>query len=133
MLEKEGKVLRILRSLILGLALGVLVGLYFGWFQFPGDARSSSLSDLSQHYRDDYVVMIAAGYAADGDRAGAVERLSFVSDDEAPTLLRETAERVIQTSSRGLADIRLLVQLADALGQYSAIMEPFLDVSEGRA
>ncbi len=125
--------LRFIRSLILGLLIGALVGLYFGWIQFPGDARSSSLSDLARRYRDEYSVMVAAGYAADADVAGAVERLSRLGIEDAPTYFRETTERIINTSSRDLEDIGLLARLADGLGQLTMTIQPFLDVNGERA
>lgn len=122
--------LRIFRSLILGLALGALVGLYFGWVSFPMDARNRQLSQLAQSHQDDYSVMIAAGYAADGDLAGASARLALVYGADAARQLRESAERIISSSARSLPDIRLLVALARDLGQLSPLMMPFLTLEE---
>lgn len=124
--------LRFFRSLILGLLIGVTVGLYFGWLQFPLETRNRRLSDLAQPYRDEYSVMVAAGYAAEGDMAAAGARLSRLNSDNAPAALRDATERIILNASRGLADIRLLVQLADNLGQLSEIMQPFLDMTRDR-
>ena len=104
--------LRFARSLILGLLLGSLAGLYFGWIQFPSASRNSAISDLTQRYRDDYTVMIAAGYAADRDATGALERLGKLAVNDIPIYLRQATERIISTSARGLNDIRLLVRLA---------------------
>ena len=123
--------LRFARSLILGLLLGSLAGLYFGWIQFPPTARNSAISDLAQRYRDDYTVMIAAGYAADRDATGALERLGKLAVNDIPIYLRGTTERIISTSARGLNDIRLLVRLARDLGQLTPAMEPFIDLGGG--
>lgn len=125
--------LRIFRSLLLGLLLGALVGLYFGWVQFPADSRSSALSDLAKRHRDDYIVMVAAGYAADDDLAGALERLRRLEIDDLGPYLRETTEAIIRSSARDLNDIRFLVALSAGLGQLTAPMEPFLDLSGARA
>lgn len=123
--------LRIIRSLFLGLLIGSAVGLFFGWVQFPAAGRSSELSDLAQPYRDEYLVMIAAGYAVDADIAGASQRLSrFNAALDGPEL-RQSIERIITTSARDLDDILLLVELARDLGQLTAIMRPFLEPSEG--
>ncbi len=122
---------RIIKSLILGLLLGMLAGLYFGWVQFPPDSRSSQISDLTQRYRDEYTVMIAAGYAVDRDIEGALERLSRLQLDDIPSYLLEATERIISTSAHDLGDIRLLVRLAHDLGQLSPLMEPFLILAEG--
>ena len=117
---------RLMASLVLGLLLGTLAGLVFGWTHIAGDARSRSLGELAASYRDQYSVMIAAGYAVERDPAAALERLSRLHADDAAGRLRDATERVIRTSSRGLDDIALLVQLADALGQLSPSMQPFL-------
>ncbi|MCY3915552.1 MAG: hypothetical protein OXG49_06010 [Chloroflexi bacterium] len=117
---------RFARSLILGLLSGTLAGLYFGWFPFPPNARSSAISDLAQRYRDEYTVMIAAGYAADRDAPGALERLSLLELESIPAYLQRSAERIISTSARDLDDIRLLVSLARDLGLMSPAMQPFL-------
>ncbi len=118
--------LRFTRSLILGLLVGALAGLYFGWFPFPPDARSSAISDLAQRYRDEYTVMIAAGYVADGDVMGALERLRLLGIDDIPVYLQRSTERIINTSARDLDDIRLLVGLAHDLDVLTPAMQPFL-------
>lgn len=120
------------RSLILGLLLGALAGLYFGWIQFPPAARNSVLPELTQRYRDEYTVMIAAGYAVDRDIDGALERLSLLQIDDIPSYLHKATERIIGTSAHDLGDIRLLVGLAHDLGRLTPVMEPFL-VLEGGA
>ena len=122
---------RFTRSLILGLLLGALAGLYFGWLQFPSDSRNSALADLTQRYRDEYTVMIAAGYAVDRDLQGAIERLSPLVMDDVPSYLRRAAERIISTSALNLDDIRLLVRLAYDLGVLTSAMEPFLVLEGG--
>lgn len=119
---------RLTRSLILGLLLGALAGFYFGWVQRPPDARRSAISELTQPYRDEYMVMIAAGYAADQDAPGALERLSRLAVDDIRGYLRRATERVIDASARDLDDIRLLVRLAHDLGVLTPAMEPFLDL-----
>ena len=122
---------RIARSLILGLLIGTLVGLFFGCFPFPPDARNSALPDLSQRFRDEYSVMIAAGYAVDRDLAGALERLSLLQVDHISSYLEKATERIIRTSARDLGDIQLLVRLAHDLGRMTAVMAPFLVLDSG--
>ena len=125
--------LRFIRSLVLGLLLGALLGLYMGWTQAPTETRSSSLGDLARAYQDEYLVMIAAGYAAEADISAAVERLNRLDHKDIPGLARESTQRIIQSSARDLADIALLAHLADGLGQLSEAMAPFLDARRERA
>ncbi|MCY3778924.1 MAG: hypothetical protein OXG78_01320 [Chloroflexi bacterium] len=125
--------LRFLRSLTLGLLLGALVGIYFGWVLFPAESRRSRLSDLSPPYRDEYSVMVAAGYVSDADPQAAIARISRLASEDVPGALRDTTERIILTSSRDLDDIALLVHLAEGLGQSTEAMQPFLGVHRERA
>ncbi len=120
-----------MRSLVLGLVLGGLLGLYLGWFQFPRDAYRGDMTELAQSFRDDYAVMIAAGYAADGDLQGALDRLSRLRVDDIPRYVQQLTDRVIASSARDIHDIRLLVALARGLGRLTPAMEPFLDLRGG--
>ena len=123
---------RLLRSLILGLAIGAVLGLYLGWTQFPRESYRSDMSGLAQTYRDEYLVMIAAGYAADGDLPGALERLRPLTIDDLATYTQENTERIIESAARNIRDIRLLVGLAQGLGRVTAEMAPFLGLSGGQ-
>ncbi|MCY4021241.1 MAG: hypothetical protein OXG39_17680 [Chloroflexi bacterium] len=122
---------RFLRSMLLGLILGGLLGLYLGWFQFPRDTYRSDMTELAQSFRDDYAVMIAAGYAADSDLQGALDRLSRLRVDDVPRYVQRLTDRVIASSARDIRDIRLLVALARGLGRLTPAMEPFLDLRGG--
>ncbi|NWF69362.1 MAG: hypothetical protein HXY40_09775 [Chloroflexi bacterium] len=119
---------RFLVSLFIGLALGVLVGLYLGWVQFPVQYIDSPAGALARSYKDQYTVMIAAGFAQDGDVAGAVERLRVLGVENIPAYVLEVTERYI-TNSQNVADIRLLVQLYEGLaGRVTPLMEPYRQV-----
>ncbi len=117
---------RFLLSLTLGLLLGALAGAAIGWLNPPPAARNSSLSDLAQPHRDDYAIMIAAGYAHDSDLVGALERLRRLEIGDLASYLRATAERIINSGSRELDDIRVLAKLAAELGVATPAMVPFL-------
>lgn len=119
---------RFLRSLLLGLFIGAAFGLYFGWLHFPSEYRNGAMTELEPRYKDDYTMMIAAGYAFDQDAAGAVERLSRLGVADAAEYAQQAAERVIMASSRRLSDIRLLIGLADGLGRLTPMMKPFLSL-----
>ncbi|MYA93649.1 MAG: hypothetical protein F4Y30_09560 [Chloroflexi bacterium] len=121
---------RFLLSLTLGLLLGIVAGAVIGWLNPPAAARNSRLGDLAQPHRDDYAIMIATGYAHDGDLAGALERLRHLEVGDLAGTLRATTERIINSGSRELGDIRVLARLAADLGGATPIMAPFL-VGEG--
>jgi len=112
--------------------LGLVAGLTLGWVAYPPSARSSRFDELSLQHQDSYMVMLAAGYAADGDLDGARQRLQRLAGADVPAFLRQRTEAIIRSSTRDIADIRLLVQLAAGLGQLSAPMQPFVRQSQAQ-
>ena len=116
-------------SLALGLVLGALTGLYLGWIEFPQRPYRSELSELAPSFRDEYLVMVAAGYALDGDAPGAIARLSHLDVGDVGAHVQAATERIIATAARDIRDIRLLVGLARGLGRLTPSMQPFLDLS----
>jgi hypothetical protein len=115
-------------SLFAGLVVGLGLGLYLGWVQFPVEYIDSPASALSQAYQDEYTVMIAAGFQLDRDLQGAVERLRLLGVENVPDYVQSLTERYI-SSSRDVDDIRLLVALAEGMGRLTPIMQPYQQVS----
>jgi hypothetical protein len=118
---------RFLLSLLGGLVIGALIGLYLGWVQFPVKYVNSTAPELAAQYQDDYTVMIAGGYLTDGDVDGAIERLRLLNADNVPAYVQDVTERYI-TNSRDVQDIYALVALSEALGRLTVIMEPYRNV-----
>ena len=61
-----------------GLVLGIAAGLLAGWVVWPVEYSNVTPDVLADRYQFDYVTMIAAAYAADGDlemARGRLERL----------------------------------------------------------
>ncbi len=116
--------IRFVLSLVVGLVIGVGIGLYLGWVQFPVEYIDSPASSLSQRYRDEYTVMIAAGFLGDGDTQGAIERLRVLGVENVPEYVQLTAERFISTS-RDFRDIQYLVALSEGLGRSSTLFAPY--------
>jgi hypothetical protein len=119
---------RFLISLVAALVIGVLLGLYLGWVQFPVQYVDSPARDLAQRYKDEYAVMIAIAYAQDGDLEGALDRLRLLAVENVPAYVQEVTERYI-TNSRDLNEIRNLVVLVEGVGRLTPIMEPYRQVS----
>jgi hypothetical protein len=120
--------MRFFLSIVGGIVLGIAVGLFIGWVLYPTEYTNSAITSLAPRYRDDYTVMIAAGYAADGDLTGVVERLRKLGVDNVPQYVQETTERYI-TNSRDLTDIRLLVNLSEGLGRLTPLMDNFRNLN----
>mgnify|MGYP001146132954 CR=1 FL=1 len=119
---------RFFLSLLIALIIGVLLGLYLGWVQFPVEYIDSPASVLDQPYQDEYTVMIAAGYSADQDLTGALTRLRVLDVENVPTYVQEVTERYI-SNSQSVDEIRVLVTLAEGLGRLTPIMEPYRRVT----
>jgi len=120
--------IRLFVSTVVGVVLGLLVGLVYGWQIAPVEFVNSPLRDLAQRYRDEYTVMVAMGYLIDGDANGAIERLRHLDVENVPAHVQETTERYI-TNSRNVEDIRKLVALAEGLGRLTPPMESFRQLS----
>jgi len=115
-------------STVIGVALGLLIGLFAGWQISPVEYRDSPIRALSEPYRDEYTRMIAGGFLADGDLTGAVERLRVLGVVNIPQYVQEMAERYI-SNSRDLKEIRYLVALSEGLGRLTPLMENFRQLS----
>jgi hypothetical protein len=116
--------MRLLLSLLLGLTLGIGAGIYIGWVQAPVEYIDSPLGALDQDHLDDYTVMIAAGFSADGDLTGAVDRLRKLNVPSVPIYVQTVTERFI-SQGRNVEDIRRLVALAEAMGRLTPLMEAY--------
>ncbi len=114
---------RFLLSLLVGVLVGVGGGLFVGWNQ-PVQLLNSPANLLAQRYKDDYVVMVAAGYLDDGDLGGALERLRLLGVTNIPAYVQEVTERYI-SNSQAVEDIRYLVALSEGVGRLTPIMEPY--------
>lgn len=114
---------RFFLSLLIGVVLGVAGGLLVGWTQ-PVQLLNSPASLLAQRYKDEYVVMVAAGYLDDNDLGGALERLRLLGVANIPAYVQEVTERYI-SNSQNVNEIRYLVSLAEGVGRLTPIMEPY--------
>ncbi|MCA0458350.1 MAG: hypothetical protein LCI00_30580 [Chloroflexi bacterium] len=116
--------IRFLISLIVAIILGGLIGLYMGWVVIPTQYVNSPASSLADRYKDEYTVMVAAGYLKDGDLGGAVDRLRVLGQGNIPAYVQSVTERFI-SNSRDANDIAYLVALAEGLGRLTPIMQPY--------
>lgn len=117
---------RFLLFLAVGGAVGLGIGLFLGWVQFPVVTIDTQMRTLSDADKDRYAVMVAEGFAVDGDPQAALERLRPLGASNIPTYIRDLTERYISTSGTGnQKDIRYLVGLSRALGYFTPPMQPF--------
>ncbi len=117
---------RFVIALALGGMIGLVLGVYLGWTQFPVQTINSSIRSLSPADKDRYTVMVAEGYELDGNVAAAIQRLQALGVPNVPSYVRDTTERFISVNGTGDAtDIRHLVALTQALGELTPAMQAF--------
>ena len=117
---------RFVIALVIGGLLGLVLGVYLGWVQFPVQTINSSIRSLSPAEKDSYTVMVAEGYELDGNVAEAIQRLQLLGVADVPGYVRSVAERYISANGSGDAtDIRHLVALAQALHVLTPPMGAF--------
>lgn len=119
-------------SVVVGITVGILVGLVLGWQVFPVKYSDSPIYALADPYKEEYTLMVAGGYIADGDLNGAIERLRLLNVQNIPQYVQEMTERYI-SNSRELKDIRYLVALSEGLGRLTPPMENFRQYSRQAA
>lgn len=115
-------------SVVFGVVAGILTGLFLGWQVFPVEYTDSPIPALADTYKDEYTLMVAGGYIADGDLNGAIERLRLLGVQNIPQYVQEMTERYISNSGE-LKDIRYLVALSEGLGRLTPPMENFRQYS----
>lgn len=108
------------------LAAGLLLGLAIGWWMWPVQYTNTAPNVLRQDYRDDYVVMVAAAYAVEGDLEQARERLKSLDPQEPPAPVVELAERLVEVGGSA-EDITYLARLAWAFGVLPPTLTSYLD------
>lgn len=112
---------------MIGLAVGLGIGLFFGWNVLPVQlVEIFGMSNLRPQFQDDYTVMVAEAYQVDSDLNEALERLRPLGISNILTYVRDVTERYISASGTGKEfDIRDLVVLSCALGYCTPPMQLF--------
>ncbi|MBC7224374.1 MAG: hypothetical protein H5T59_08910 [Anaerolineae bacterium] len=101
-----------------GLLVGLLAGLVIGWWVWPVEWTATSLKDLKPEYKDEYIAMVSAAYARDGNLERAVRRLESLRAGNPAQLVVALAERYI-AEGRDRDEIQCLAGLAEGLGVRS--------------
>jgi hypothetical protein len=107
----------------LWLVIGAGLGLYLGWVVAPVEYVDTAPASLQQVYKDDYVLMLATAYAADGDLAAARAGLSSLGLSASTVTVRAAADR-LAAADYPAEDLERLENLAAALEDSSAATVP---------
>jgi hypothetical protein len=104
-----------------GIAIGLLVGLWLGRDTQPTQDYTVALADLEEQRREDYIVLVSALYALEGDLAKAEERLARLNEEDTAHLMADLAIKHIERD-KGLGVAQDLATLAHALGADDEVM-----------
>jgi hypothetical protein len=114
-------------TLIVGLALGALIGAGLGWL-FPVQDVGAGFDKFSPDYKADYVVMVGAAYAVDNDWDAVQSRLGLLGQPDPAGYVALLAQQYI-AQGRDQDDIRNLVRLAARFGYVTSPMLPYAPAS----
>ena len=117
---------RLLPALI-GLAFGIGLGLFVGWYAWPVTYSSAPPSVLAPGWKNEAIWMTAQAFAYDGDLEAASGRLApvFGAIDLGPIVLAR-AEKAIDDGMPAV-EIARIARLAAAYGERSPGVDPYLD------
>lgn len=102
--------------LLTGLIIGVILGVLYTRYIQPVEYIDTSPALLRQDFKDQYRVLIAAAYTANGDLVRARARLQLLKDPDIFRALTEQAQHSLAENSSSV-EARSLGLLAIALGQ----------------
>ena len=109
-------IMSILRWLFfaLSIAIGLGLGLYYGWVISPVEYVDTTPSTLRADYRADYTLMVAETYQHDHNIENAARHLAILGG-ESPAQIAISAQNFAQLNNFDQADIALLQTLRAAL------------------
>ncbi len=95
-----------------GLLIGLVLGVVYGWVISPVNYTDTAPAALRRDYRDQYLILIAQAYAADGDLDRARQRIASLGDADAGEAVTALAQQLAAAGK----DSSALSALASALG-----------------
>jgi hypothetical protein len=103
---------------ILAILVGVLAGLFYGWYVSPVEYVDTTLESLRVDYKSDYVLMVAEAFNVEKDPSMAARRLARLGPESPNELVREA---ILFAEDQGYtdADVALMRSLGSALEAIS--------------
>lgn len=107
-------------SILFALALGIALGLVYGWMIDPVQYTDITPDALRIDYRTDYVLMVAEAYQAEQDPALAARRLAVLGS-KPPAIIAGEAEDFARQAAYPADDLTLIQDLTVALQTWQPI------------
>jgi hypothetical protein len=112
-------------KLLITLAIGIALGLVYGWVIAPVEFIDTTPETLRADYRADYVLMIAETYHADKDTELAARRLAIIGS-QAPADIVKQALQTGREAGYAPNDLILLEELFSAMQSYQPVSVPVI-------
>lgn len=99
---------------ILGMALGIIFGVYYAWEISPIDPKEAAPGDLDVQFQEEYQTLIALAYANSGNLSRAIRRMEPFPEPNPAQFLSSLAQKHL-AEGRFEEDVLAVAQLAAAL------------------
>lgn len=102
--------------LLTGVVLGIILGILFAWVISPVKYVDTAPESLKDEFKDQYRVLIASAYVANGDLVRAKARLELLEEADTYLVVAEQAQQMLAEGG-SVEEAQALGRLALALGQ----------------
>lgn len=102
--------------LLTGVVLGIILGILFAWVISPVKYVDTAPESLKDEFKDQYRVLIASAYVANGDLVRAKARLALLDEVDIYLVVAEQAQQMLAEDG-SVEEAQALGRLALALGQ----------------
>jgi len=102
--------------LLTGVILGIILGILFAWVISPVKYVDTAPESLKDEFKDQYRVLIASAYVANGDLVRAKARLELLDEADIYLVVAEQAQQMLAEGG-SVEEAQALGRLALALGQ----------------
>jgi hypothetical protein len=102
--------------LLTGVVLGIILGILFAWVISPVEYVDTAPESLTNEFKDQYRVLIATAYVANGDLVRAKARLGLLGEADIYLVVAEQAQQMLAEGG-SVEEAQALGRLALALGQ----------------
>jgi uncharacterized membrane protein YccC len=102
--------------LLTGVVLGIILGILFAWVISPVKYVDTAPESLKDEFKDQYRVLIASAYVANGDLVRAKARIALLDEADIYLVVAEQAQQMLAEGG-SVEEAQALGRLALALGQ----------------
>ena len=110
-----------LLKIILALAIGIALGLIYGWVIDPVEFFDLTPDTLRADYKSDYVLMVAEAYSVEQDPGLAARRLAIFGT-QSPSAIAAGGLAFARANEYPDSDIALMQDLVTAMQAWSGIL-----------